>query len=289
VESLREVDVVRVRARSDAKRRKLEPHQPAGALAVRDLAALDVERVMFLLHVLELREDPLELGAAALADVVHLHPLHLQPAIIHAAVHLQHVEAVLQQLDRRKEALALQPVGVELVRCMVAGHDEFDPAIHHPSQVAAEDHRIGDVGDVEFIEAHQPIAARGALRHRGEGVLASLQFVQLAMDLAHEVVEVHAALSHQRHAEVEAVHEKALAAAHAAPEVYALGQRRLDEQAPERRAAPRLVGAPFLEQALQPLDRAPLGRVGDEAAARQVLLVERDHVGSPGARSRQGV
>src|SRR6185369_5255876 len=95
---------------------------------------------------------------------------------------------------------------------------------------------------------------------------------------AHEVVEMHPALAHQRYAQVEAVHEEALAAPDRAPEVHAPGRRRLDQQALERVAAPRLVLGPFLIQPLQALHRAPLGSIGDEAALGEALLVERDDV-----------
>src|SRR6185503_8685136 len=92
------------------------------------------------------------------------------------------------------------------------------------------------------------------------------------------VVEVHAPLAHQRHAQIERVHQEALAAADRAPEVHALGQRRLDQQALQRAVAALLVGAPLLVELLQPLDRAPLRRILDEAAAREALLVDRDDV-----------
>src|SRR5262245_36561974 len=94
------------------------------------------------------------------------------------------------------------------------------------------------------------------------------------MDLAHEVMEVDAALAHERHAQVEGVHQEALAAPDRAPQVHALRQRRLDEKALQRRVALRLVGAPFLVQTLQPLDRAHLRGVRHEAAPLEVLLVE---------------
>src|SRR5689334_2798271 len=98
------------------------------------------------------------------------------------------------------------------------------------------------------------------------------------MNLAHEVVEMHPALAHQRHAAVERVHQEALAAPHRPPQVDALGKRRLDDQALQRVGAPRLVVAPFLVEPLQPLDGAPLRGIGDEAALLQVLSIEGDDI-----------
>src|SRR6185503_16894418 len=161
---------------------------------------------------------------------------------------------------------------------VIRGHHELDAALHRLLEEAAEDHRVGDVGDVEFIEADEAVALRGALGHRGDRVLGALELVELAMDLAHEVVEVHAALAHQRHAQVERVHQEALAAPDRAPQVHPLGQRRLHQQPLQGRASLLLVLGPFLVQLLQALHRAPLGRIGNEAAALEALLVDRDDV-----------
>src|SRR5690349_14512877 len=131
---------------------------------------------------------------------------------------------------------------------------------------------------MELVEAEQAITPRGARREGGERVLRALQLAELAMDLAHEMVEVHAPLAHQRHAQEERVHEEALAPPDRPPEVDALRHRRLDEQPLQRIRAPRLVGAPLLVKALQALHRAPLRRVRDEAPLLQVLAVERDDI-----------
>ena len=44
MKALRQIDVVGVRARATAQHLEVEPHQPAGALAVGDVAPVDVER-----------------------------------------------------------------------------------------------------------------------------------------------------------------------------------------------------------------------------------------------------
>ena len=84
-------------------------------------------------------------------------------------------------------------------------------------QKSSEDHRVRDVGDVEFVEADQPVALGGALGDDRDRVHGAVDLVQLAMDLAHEMVEMHAPLAHQRDAAVEGVHQEALAAPDAAP------------------------------------------------------------------------
>src|SRR5712692_4048764 len=273
-EALRQVDVIGVGARSAAQRLEIEPHQAAGALAVGDLASFDVERLALLLDVLQFIEDPLEPVLAAGPDVIHLHPLQLAPPVVDAAVDADHVEALLEQLDRRQEALALQAARVERVGMVIRGHDELDAAVHGPLQEAPEDHRVGDVGDMKFIKADQPVAPRSPGRDGIDRVLGALQLVELAVQLAHEVMKMDAALPHERHAQVERVHQEALAAPDRSPQVDALRQRRPDEQPFQRVVAPRLVGAPLLVEALQPLHRAPLRGIRYKSALRQVLLVE---------------
>src|SRR5437879_5334332 len=245
-----------------------------GAGELRAVGPLGVERLGLRLG----RKDALQLRLAARAGVIDLEPLHLAAPVIEPAVDLDQVEPALDQPDRRHEPVALQTVLVEPVGVVVARHAEHDAALHHFLQVAAEDHRVGDVRDVKLVEADQPAAPGGALGERGDRILGALQSVELAMDLAHEVVEVDAALADQRHAQVEAVHEEALAPPDGAPQVDPFRQRRPDQQALQAGVAPRLVGGPLLVQLLQPLDRAPLRRVRDEPPARETLLVERDDI-----------
>src|SRR6185503_13976779 len=161
---------------------------------------------------------------------------------------------------------------------VVRGHHELDAPLHRLLEEAAEDHGVGDVGNMELIKANQSVTPSRALRDGRDRILGALERVELAMDLAHEVVEVHAPLAHQRHAQIEGVHQEALAAPDRAPQVDALRQRRLDQQALERARALLLVLGPLLVQALQALDRAPLGGIGNEAAALEALLVDRDDV-----------
>src|SRR5207237_4880063 len=148
---------------------------------------------------------------------------------------------------------------------------------------------IGDVGDVELVKADKPTVARRARGQRGERILGALQLVELAVHLAHEVMKMHAALANEGHAEEKRVHEKALAAPHRPPEINALGERWLHEKPLQRARAPRLVGAPLLEELLQALDRAPLRRVGLNPPLRQTLPVKRDNIlghGTLAMRSR---
>jgi hypothetical protein len=66
-----------------------------------------------------------------------------------------------------------------------------------------------------------------------------LQFLQLAVHLAHELVEVQPRLALQRHGLEEAVHQEALAAPHAAVHVDAARDRRAVDQLLGQRVAAR--------------------------------------------------
>src|SRR6185436_16089049 len=97
--------------------------------------------------------------------------------------------------------------------------------LHRLLEETAEDHRVGDVADMKLVKANEPVAARGPLRGGGDGVLGALQLIQVAMDLPHEMMEMHSPLAHQRDAEIKTVHEEALAAPHRTPEIHPFRQR----------------------------------------------------------------
>ena len=61
-----------------------------------------------------------------------------------------------QQRDEGNEQRAVEAVLVKIVRLDVRGRDHDDAVLEQPREQAAEDHRVGDVGDVEFVEAEQP-------------------------------------------------------------------------------------------------------------------------------------
>ena len=58
-----------------------------------------------------------------------------------------------------------------------------------------EDHRIGNVRDMEFVETDQARIDGDTIRHLGQRIAFTLEDVQLAMHLLHEGVEMHPALA----------------------------------------------------------------------------------------------
>src|SRR5581483_1493983 len=273
---LRQVQVVVLRAAPAADHLELEPDHAARAVPVRDDAALDVELVELLLH---LGDGPERLHQQAVGlgperGVVHPDLLQHALAVVDPAVDLHHVEALLQQPDRGQEIFPLQPVLVELLGRVVGRHAIDHSELHRALEQPADDHRVGDVVDLHLVEADQAVALGDARRERVERILAALQLLQLPVHVAHEMVEVHPALAHERQRQEEAVHEKALAAADPAPEVDAARERRVHHEPPQSVAAPRLVRRPLLVEPLQALDRALLRRVAREAALAERPAVD---------------
>jgi hypothetical protein len=89
-------------------------------------------------------------------------------------------------------------------------------------------------------------------------IFLALQRIERRVNVAHECMEVHARLAPDRHGREEAVHQEALAAADAAPQVDAAGDVGRCEQPLERRAARRLERGQLVRELLQPLERRHL-------------------------------
>ncbi len=70
------------------------------------------------------------------------------------------VEMGLEEVDEGQKKLAIEAVGIKPVRRGIRGRDEHGTALEKPLEQAAQDHRVGDVGDMQLIEAEQR-SARG--------------------------------------------------------------------------------------------------------------------------------
>jgi hypothetical protein len=119
-----------------------------------------------------------------------------------------------------------------------------------------QDHRVGDVGHVELVEADQLVALGNAQAQLVQRVDRALQLAQFAVHLAHELVEVQARLAPQRHGVEEAVHQEALATPDAAVHVDAARQLGPVDELLQRIGALGLVLGPFPGAAIQRLDGA---------------------------------
>ncbi len=271
-----DLQVVVLRARAAAQGTEVEPHHAAGTAPRGDLARLDVQHRVVVARVGGQASEGVVhggIGLGAERAVVELHLLQRAAAVVGAMVDVDDLHARVQQLDGGQDAVAVQAAGVEVVRLEVAGGDEAHAVVEQRQQQPVQDHGVGDVGDVELVEADQLELARHALAQLVQRVDGALQGGQLAVHLAHELVKVQPRLAADRHGVVEAVHQKALAAADAAVHVDALGNGRVADELLDRVGAPLLVARPLLGAALQRLDRAQLRRVTLVAACGQFRLV----------------
>ena len=97
--------------------------------------------------------------------------------------------------DRRQKAFALQAFPVEVRRPRVRRGDQHDAARKERAQQIAENHRIADVADEEFVEHEHAHLVRNARGHDFERIAAAFERSQPGMHFLHEAVEMHAALA----------------------------------------------------------------------------------------------
>ena len=152
-----------------------------------------------------------------------------------------------------------------------------------------EQHRIGDVVHVEFIEAQQPQSGfDDRLDHRLDrvGIPALGAFAKrrhAGMHLIHEFMEMHPPLFADRHRRIEQIHQHGLAAPDLTVEVQSLDRRRLVEQPPEQ--ALGALGHQPRQHAIQQCRRVELRRIGDQHAILGQLGIGRtDRTGRQGRR-----
>ena len=71
-----------------------------------------------------------------------------------------HLHALLDESDEGQKQIAVETLAIKLARRHVRGGDHHDAEFKQVREQPAEDHRIRNVGDVEFVEAKQPAFAR---------------------------------------------------------------------------------------------------------------------------------
>ena len=178
---------------------------------------------------------------------------------IGARIEPHHVHVFFEQLDERHEQCAVQAVLIKIVRRNVRGGDDHDAEVEQLREQPAEDHGIGNIGDMEFVEAKQPRLVEQLLGDKPNRifavVLAELHLLaqreNALVHVEHEFVKMSAALARHRACFEEQIHQHRLAAADVAVDVEALDRRLLAvaEQPAERRRFARqaMLRDPHLE------------------------------------------
>ena len=95
----------------------------------------------------------------------------LLEAEIRAGIEAHHVHALLQEGDEGRNS-AVESAFVEPLRVHVRGRHHHDPVLEQGREEAAEDHRVGDVGDGELVEAQDPGLLREGLGDRADRIVA---------------------------------------------------------------------------------------------------------------------
>ena len=168
-------------------------------------------------------------GKIAQGVVIDAHVLEARHAVVAGAVQLQNVQPVFQESDEGQELVALQATLIEVVRRPVRGRHHDDAMLEEGGEEPPQDHRIGDIGDVEFVKADKRAFAGDLFRECGDKVdlLGFLlpPVMQLLMHFQHEGVEMHAALLLHLNMGEEQIHQHRLAATDPAIEIETLRRR----------------------------------------------------------------
>ena len=157
------------------------------------------------------------------------------------------------------------------------------PAVEQGAEQPLEDHRVGDVVDLELVEAEQRRLGRevgGDLGDRLAGAGAAL-LLDAGVHVEHEGVEMHPPLVRDRRGGEKQIHQHRLAAADRAPEIDARAALPAPgSPRPSRASQPRRSRRPVIPTSascsmLQPGDGAKLRRVGADQPGLRALPIER--------------
>ena len=213
------------------------------------------------------------------------HPL---PPVIACPVHHQKFKPLLDQCDEREERIASRLALEQVIGRCIGGRHHNDAAIEQRVEQPAQNHRIGDIVDLELIEAKQSRFGRDLFRKRRDWIgnvgMRPLVGMKLRMDVLHEAVEMNPPLAGHLCGLEEQVHQHGLAATDIADEVEAGGHVFLGVAPPHQpgqkpeaglRNGFGIVVAQPLPQILQPIDRHRLRGIGRQRTVGDHRLIGR--------------
>ncbi|KAF1068904.1 MAG: hypothetical protein GAK45_01234 [Pseudomonas citronellolis] len=280
MEDLRQLDVIVLATRAIAQLAELEPGHVITGQSRTNLAVLDAQRVVaggggaIRRQRLEVTRHGL-IGLLAERPVVKLGLLEGAQTVIDAAIDVDHFGVLLDQRDRRQEAGTLQAVFVETVWHDVGGRDQAHAILEQLVEQGGKNHRVGNVGDEELVEADHPGLVGETLADDGQWVLLALEGLHFLVHTLHEAVEVRPHLLLEGQCVEEGVHQIGLAAPYPAPEVQALDRPAglLAEQFAEQARLGAAGRHQVVVQALQMLHGIGLCCIVEEIGAFEVFLV----------------
>ncbi|MNE12692.1 hypothetical protein D3C80_1055040 [compost metagenome] len=110
--------------------------------------------------------------------------------IINAGVNVHHIAILVNQVDRRQEARALQTVAIQIVRRNIGGGDQRDATGKQRLQQRRQQHGVGDIGNKELVETQHVGLRLETISDDFQRIFLPLQFGQLFMHPQHEAVEM---------------------------------------------------------------------------------------------------
>ena len=215
------------------------------------------------------------IGLLPQRHVIQIHVGQRAAAVIGAVVDIDHRQILLEQLNGRQDAIAMQAIGVQAIGMEVGGGHKPYTIGKQGIQQAMQNHRVGDVGHMKLIKTDELIALRHALPQHIQRVLNALQLPKLAVHFAHELVEMQAGFALNGDCVKKQIHQKTLAAPHPTKHVDAFGHLRLVDEFFQRIGTLLLVTRPVLCTTLKLRHSTQLGWV-----RRKTALFERGLVGS---------
>ena len=197
---------------------------------------------------------------------------------LHAPVILRcrqgrHRHMRFKQRNEWQEQLPVQSVLVEAFGLHIGGGHQCDPTSEQLLEQPREQHGIGDVMHVHFIQAQQPQPRLDDRLDHGLDRIGVLALGALAkrrhpcVDLVHELVKVHPPLAGYRRSGKEQVHQHGLAAPDFAMQVEAAHRASLAVKQAAKQAL-RLFSLQPRQHLIQQFRRIMLRRIGRQRAAR---------------------
>ena len=192
------------------------------------------------------------------------------------------IGVTLEERDEGQEEAAVEAVQIELVGRQVGGRDQHQPGGEQALEQARQDHRVGDVLDLEFVEADEPhlVGDHGSDRRDRIAADPLANDVHPLMGLGHELVEMDTALGDGGGERKELVHQHGLAAADLAVDVETA--RRVvapaEEPAKKTAAGRWLLFGKRAVESFQPIDDGGLRRIAADRPGRDqppIALAER--------------
>src|SRR5690606_30561876 len=286
IEDLAQLDVVVLAARAVTELAEVEPGDAAGGLACNDLPVLNHQHIVFGDPTLLWQQAAKTLLQALLRfgaqrKVIKLSLLQGAQAIVDTAVDVDDLGMLLQQFNGWQEAGSLQAVLVEAIGNDVGGRHQAHAILEQLFEQSRQNHRVGDVGNEEFVEADHPGLSGKALADDGQRVFLALEGAHFFVHTLHEAVEVGTGLLLKRQSVEERVYQIGLATANPSPEVQPLDRPLLlfAEELAQQAGGRTLSRNQVIVQTLQVTNGCFLGCIAQEICTLQVCLIalERCH------------